>query len=70
MRPYPSDGLIADKRIFNKKLSWERVTIECTFGILTNEFRIFTKSIEANKKRVTLIIKISCLLHNIIRERD
>lgn len=70
MRPYPSGSLNAEKRIFNKRLSRARVTIECAFGILTNKFRIFTRSIEANKKHATLIIKVSCLLHNIIRERD
>lgn len=70
MRPYPSGGLNAEKRIFNKRLSRARVTIECAFGILTNKFRIFMKSIEANKKHAILIIKASCLLHNIIRERD
>ncbi|KAA5588275.1 transposase family protein [Pseudomonas aeruginosa] len=61
MRPYPPGGLNAEQIIFDKTLSRASVTIQYAFGILTNKFRIFTKSVQANKKHATLIIKVSCL---------
>lgn len=70
MRPYPSGNLTIDKKKFNKRLLRARVTIECTFGILSNKWRIFMKSIETNIKHAKLIIKVACVLHNIVRERD
>lgn len=62
MRPYPSGGLNTEKKISTKDYPGQES--------LTNKFRIFTKSIEADKKHAILIIKASCLLHNIISERD
>ncbi|XP_063365980.1 uncharacterized protein LOC134654469 [Cydia amplana] len=63
MRPYPSTNLNTEKRIFNKRLSRARVTIENAFGILSNKWR-------TNTKHAKLIIKVACLLHNIVRSRD
>lgn len=70
MRPYPSGNLNREKKIFNRRLSRARVTIECAFGILSNKWRIFMKSIETNTKHAKLIIKTACVLHNIIREKE
>lgn len=70
MRPFPSSNLDHSKRIFNKRLSRARVTIECAYGIMTNKWRIFLKAIETDTKHAKLIIKVGCLLHNIVRERD
>lgn len=70
MRPYPSSNSNREKTIFNKRLSRARVTIECAFGILSNKWRIFMKCIETNTKHAKLIIKVACLLHNIVRSRD
>lgn len=70
MRPFPSTNLDDSRRIFNKRLSRARVTIECAYGIMTNKWRIFLKAIETDTKHAKLIIKVGCLLHNIVREKD
>lgn len=70
MRPYPSGNLDSEKENFNKRLSRARVTIKCAFGILTNKWRIFMKAIETNTTHAKLIIKVACLLHNIVRQKD
>nr|CAI5851597.1 unnamed protein product [Callosobruchus analis] len=41
VRPYPSGNLSVQKTIFNKRLSRARVTIECSFAILSNKCRCF-----------------------------
>ncbi|KAA5790265.1 transposase family protein [Pseudomonas aeruginosa] len=69
MRPYPPGGLNAEQIIFDKTLSRASVTIQYAFGILTNKFRIFTKSVKANKKHAILIIKVSCLKRKRWRQR-
>nr|CAI5854528.1 unnamed protein product [Callosobruchus analis] len=66
MRPYPSGNLNIEKTILNKRLSRTRVTIECAFAILSNNWRVCMKSIETYTKHTKLIIKVASLLHNII----
>nr|CAI5841373.1 unnamed protein product [Callosobruchus analis] len=68
MRPYPSGNLNVEKKIFNKRLSRARVTIECAFAILSNKWRVPRKSIETYTKHKKLIIKVASLLHNIVSE--
>lgn len=70
MRPFPSSNLDDSRRIFNKRLSRARVTIECAYGIMTNKWRVFLKAIETDTTHAKLIIKVGCLLHNIVREKD
>ncbi|XP_074034666.1 uncharacterized protein [Leptinotarsa decemlineata] len=70
MRPFPSSNLDDSRRIFNERLSRARVTIECAYGIMTNKWRVFLKAIETDTKHAKLIIKVGCLLHNIVREKD
>lgn len=69
LRPYASSNLNREKTIFNKRLSRGRVTIEW-FGILSNKWRIFMKSIGTSTKHARLIIKLACLLHSIVRSSD
>lgn len=70
MRPFPSSNLDDSRTIFNKRLSRARVTIEGAYGIMTNKWRIFLKAIETDTKYAKLIIKVGCLLHNIVREKN
>lgn len=70
MRPYPGRGIDDKKTTFNKRLSRARHCAECAFGILTNKWRLLLKPLETNLQHTHLIIKVACLLHNIVRERD
>ncbi|KAL0818787.1 hypothetical protein ABMA28_008114 [Loxostege sticticalis] len=70
MRPYPQSVLNPATEIFNKRLSRARKCVECAFGILCAKWRILNKAIETNCKHARLIIKTTCLLHNIILDKD
>lgn len=70
MRPFPSKNLDPFKENFNKRLSTARKCIECTFGILRAKWRILGKDIEVSADKAAKIIKCTCILHNIVRERD
>lgn len=70
MRPYPGKELDNSKRIFNYRLSRARRTVENSFGILTQKFRIFARRIQANPENVDFIILSACILHNFIKKYD
>ncbi|XP_050664788.1 uncharacterized protein LOC126965301 [Leptidea sinapis] len=70
MRPYARDNLPYRKKIFNYRLSRARRYIECTFGIMSNKFRIFHRSMTVKLDLAQLIVKTACVLHNFIRKRD
>nr|CAI5833040.1 unnamed protein product [Callosobruchus analis] len=70
MRHFPSRNLDNKSENFNKRLSRARKCIECAFGIWTGKWRILNKAIETNKQHACLIIKTTCLLHNILRELE
>nr|CAI5848268.1 unnamed protein product [Callosobruchus analis] len=70
MRPYPSGNLNVEKTIFNKILLRVRVTIECAFAILSNNWSVSMKPIQTYTKHANFVIKVASLLHNIVREVD
>ncbi|KAK2577575.1 hypothetical protein KPH14_012786 [Odynerus spinipes] len=70
LRPYAGKYLSKYKRVFNYRLSRARRYIECTFGILSNKWRIFHRSIDVGIEFATDIVKCCCVLHNFVRERD
>lgn len=59
-----------EKKIFNYRLSRARRYVECSFGILSNKWRIFHRAINVNVDFIVDIIKACCVLHNFVRERD
>ncbi|XP_069596094.1 uncharacterized protein [Ranitomeya imitator] len=68
LRPYPRRGLDARRRIFNYRLSRARRYVECTFGIMTSQWRIFHTAIQLDTDTVDAVIKACCVLHNYARE--
>ena len=70
MRPYPARNLNEQQEYFNKRLSRARKCVECAFGILYAKWRILGKPIETNIEHACLIIKTTCILHNVIRDLD
>lgn len=70
LRPYARNNLNYKKKIFNYRLSRARRNIECSFGILSNKFRIFHKPMNVNVELAVCIVKACCILHNFIRVRD
>lgn len=70
LRPYARNNLNYKKKIFNYRLSRARRNIECSFGILSNKFRIFHKPMNVSVELAVCIVKASCILHNFIRVRD
>ncbi|XP_046685250.1 uncharacterized protein LOC124370989 [Homalodisca vitripennis] len=70
MRPFPGDNLDPAKRLFNRRLSKARQVIECTFGIISNKWRLLLKGIEVEPDFVDTIVQCICLLHNIVIDKE
>jgi hypothetical protein len=70
MRPFPQRSLNDERRYFNQQLSCARKCVECAFGILCAKWHILGKPLEANLEHACIIIKTTCILHNVIRDSD
>lgn len=70
MKPYSTNNLTQEQRVFNYRLSRARRTIENVFGILSTKWRIFRTTIKANVSTVESIIESSVCLHNWLRQDE
>uniref|UniRef100_A0A8C5MRF4 DDE Tnp4 domain-containing protein n=1 Tax=Leptobrachium leishanense TaxID=445787 RepID=A0A8C5MRF4_9ANUR len=70
LRPYSGTHLTVKKRVFNYRLSRARRYVECSFGILTNKWRILHRPLDVNVDFCVDIVKCCCILHNYVRARD
>lgn len=70
MRPYARRDLSYKKRIYNYRQCRARRLIECSFGILSNKFRIYHRPMNVKMDLAVSIVKTTCVLHNYIRKRD
>lgn len=66
MKPFPSQYLPLDERIFNYRLSRARRVIENAFGIAASRFTIFRRPIVANVQKTTEITEAVVSLHNFL----
>ncbi|XP_069802778.1 uncharacterized protein [Dendropsophus ebraccatus] len=67
LRPYPRRELDNRKRVFNFRLSRARRVVECTFGIMSSQWRILNTTIQLYVNTVDQVIRTCCFLHNFIR---
>ncbi|CAH1993163.1 unnamed protein product [Acanthoscelides obtectus] len=70
LRPYGGRELDQNKRIFNYPLSRARRFIECSFGIMTNKWRIFHRPLNVSIDLATDIVKACCILKKFIRKEE
>uniref|UniRef100_A0A8C5LW04 DDE Tnp4 domain-containing protein n=1 Tax=Leptobrachium leishanense TaxID=445787 RepID=A0A8C5LW04_9ANUR len=70
LRPYSGTHLTVKKRVFNYRLSRARRYVECSFGILSNKWRIFHRPLDVQIDFCVDIVKCCCVLHNFVRGRD
>ncbi|XP_022179001.1 putative nuclease HARBI1 [Myzus persicae] len=70
LRPFPGKSLNDKRRIFNYRLSRARQNIECSFGILSNKWRVFHTTLLVEPNFAFAITKAACVLHNFVRRRD
>ena len=66
MKPFPSNNLPLDQRVFNYRLSRARRVIENTFGIVASRFRVLRRPIIASVGKVFLITKAIVALHKFL----
>nr|CAI5842950.1 unnamed protein product [Callosobruchus analis] len=60
-------GKFSDSNVF---LTRARRYIECSFGILSNKWRIFHRPLNVSFRLAKKIIKACCVLHNFVCSRD
>lgn len=66
MKPFPYNTNEKIKQVFNYRLSHARQTIEHSFGILSNRFRVLQTTIHLRPEKVKQIVKACCALHNFL----
>ncbi|XP_055905518.1 uncharacterized protein LOC129941006 [Eupeodes corollae] len=69
-RPFGRRNLSTDKKIYNYRLTRARRMVECSFGILSNKWRILHRPLDVHLSFCDNIIKACCILHNFVRKRD
>ena len=70
LRPFGGQHLSIEQKVFYYILSRARRYIECSFGILSNKWRIFHRPINVEVDFAIEIVKACCILHNFVRKRD
>lgn len=70
MRSYPGTDLDTSKRVFNYRLSRARRIVENAFGILSQQFRIYNRRIQADPENMDHIVFTTTILHNFIKKYD
>ncbi|KAJ8337334.1 hypothetical protein SKAU_G00385540 [Synaphobranchus kaupii] len=66
-RPFTSTHLSRQERILNSRLSLAGLVVECTFGIMSSQWRMYRQIISLNLDNVEACVKATCILHNFMR---
>jgi hypothetical protein len=70
LKPYSGENFDLDSVCFKKQLSRARKTIGCVFSILYSKWRIFSEAIEITERTADKTVKVACVLHNVIFEKE
>uniref|UniRef100_A0A2M4CSQ9 DDE Tnp4 domain-containing protein n=1 Tax=Anopheles darlingi TaxID=43151 RepID=A0A2M4CSQ9_ANODA len=72
MRPYPKTVCLdrIDRKEFNAHLSQARTVVDRAFGILTSNWKVFSKPIDCKPEIADAIVKATCCLHNFLLEQN
>uniref|UniRef100_A0A672R0C1 Zgc:194221 n=1 Tax=Sinocyclocheilus grahami TaxID=75366 RepID=A0A672R0C1_SINGR len=70
LRPYPENHLDREKRVFNYRLSRAMRMVECTFGILAAQWRLYHRVLGVSPKVADAVVKATCILHNFLQEES
>lgn len=68
MRPFPGRNLTRERRMFNYRLSRARLTVECAFGILSSQWRMYQRVIGVCPEKAEMCVKATCVLHNFLKK--
>ena len=71
MTPYPGSQSKGDneKSILNYRLSRARRVVENAFGILSQKFQIYQRTLPSLQDNADSIIFVTCILHNYLRDQ-
>lgn len=67
MRPHPGQNIVREKRVYNYRLSRARRMVECTFGILATQWRLYRRVLGVTPETAEKAVKATCILHNLLR---
>ncbi|KAL2085756.1 hypothetical protein ACEWY4_019076 [Coilia grayii] len=67
MRPYPGPHGPGEKRAFNYRLSRARLVVECAFGILSSQWRMYKRVMAVSPTTAETCVRATCVLHNFLR---
>uniref|UniRef100_A0A671S3X4 Zgc:194221 n=1 Tax=Sinocyclocheilus anshuiensis TaxID=1608454 RepID=A0A671S3X4_9TELE len=67
MRPHPGQNIGREKRLYNYRLSRARRMVECSFGILATQWRLYRRVLGVTPEMAEKAIKATCILHNLLR---
>jgi len=71
MRPCPGSQSKGDneKSVFNYRLSRARRVVENAFGVLSQKFQIYDRTLQSLPEYADNIIFATCILHNYLRDQ-
>ena len=68
MRPVPGRYLSTyAQRVYNYRLSRARNMVECAFGIMVSQWRVYNRTMELSAVNADKVVKATTVLHNLLR---
>ncbi|KAL2096773.1 hypothetical protein ACEWY4_005980 [Coilia grayii] len=56
-----------EQRVYNYRLSRARLVVECAFGILSSQWRLYRRLMGVSPTTAETCVKATCILHNYLR---